>query len=162
MKFSISATSREMRANETNGKDYFFLTKEEFEEKIRKNELIEWELIYGNYYGTLKREVDSALASGQSMVFDIDVNGALSIKKHYPGESLLIFIEPPSMEELIHRLKNRQTEDQESLRKRIERVPMEMERRTMFDERVINDELEKAISDVDAIVLKHIGEEQIA
>ena len=162
MKFSISATSREMRANETDGKDYFFLTKEEFEEKIRKNELIEWELIYGNYYGTLKREVDSALASGQSMVFDIDVNGALSIKKHYPGESLLIFIEPPSMEELIHRLKNRQTEDQESLRKRIERVPMEMERRTMFDERVINDELEKAISDVDAIVLKHIGEEQIA
>jgi len=156
--FSVSATSRAQRANEIDGKDYFFLSKTEFEEKIRKQELVEWELIYGNYYGTLKQEVDRALASGHSMLFDIDVNGALSIKKHYPGDSVLIFIEPPNMEELIQRLKNRKTENPESLQKRIERVPMEMERRLLFDERVVNDDLEKAVAEVDAIIFKYIKE----
>jgi guanylate kinase len=156
--FSVSATSRTQRANEVNGVDYFFLAKEEFEKKIRNHELIEWELIYGNYYGTLKGEVDRALESGHSMLFDIDVNGALSIKKQYPADSVLIFIEPPNMEELIQRLKNRKTEGAESLQKRIERVPMEMERRALFDERIVNDDLEKAIADVDAIIFKYIGE----
>ena len=162
MVFSVSATSRAKRATETDGKDYFFLSMEEFMNNIRIGALVEWEEIYGNYYGTLKCEVDRALLSGYSMVFDIDVKGALSIKRHYPNNAVLIFIEPPNMEELIQRLKNRKTEDSESLRKRIERVPMEMEQRGLFDERVVNDNLEKAIADVDAIVLRHVGEEEIA
>ena len=157
--FSVSATSRQKRSNEIDGKDYFFLTKEEFERKIQNGDLIEWEQIYGNYYGTLKCEVDRALHAEHSMLFDIDVNGALSIKKHYPHDSVLIFIEPPNMEELIHRLEHRKKEDKESLRKRIERVPMEMERRVLFDERVVNDDLNRAIADVDAIVQKHLLEE---
>ncbi len=159
--FSVSATSRPKRENEIDGKDYFFLSVETFEQKIQNNELVEWERIYGNYYGTLKQEVDRALSSGRSMLFDIDVNGALSIKKHYPNDAVLIFIEPPSMEELIHRLKNRNTESPESLQRRIDRVPMEMERRSLFHVRVVNDNLEQAINDVDTIVLKCTNEEQL-
>lgn len=158
--FSVSATSRSKRENEVHGKDYFFLSKKEFEECIQQENLVEWELIYGNYYGTLKREVDRALENGVSMMFDIDVNGALSIKKHYPDDSVLIFIEPPSIEILIQRLTNRNTENNQSLQKRIERIPMEMERRFLFDARVINDDLTRAISEVDALVLKHIGVEE--
>ncbi len=159
MLFSVSATSRPKRANETDGKDYFFLSLEEFSDNIRIGALVEWEEIYGNYYGTLRREVERALQSGTSMVFDIDVKGALSIKRHYPEQTVLIFIEPPSLEELIQRLKNRQTEDSESLKKRIERVPMEMEQRVLFDEHVVNDNLEQAITEVDAIIKRHVGEE---
>jgi guanylate kinase len=161
MLFSVSATSRPKRANEVDGKDYFFISLEEFMNNIRIGALVEWEEIYGNYYGTLRREIDRALLAGFSMVFDIDVKGALSIKRQYPEQSVLIFIEPPSLDELIHRLKNRKTEDAESLKRRIERVPMEMEQRFHFDERVVNDDLEKAIADVDTIIKRYIGEEEL-
>ncbi|TAK66637.1 MAG: guanylate kinase, partial [Bacteroidetes bacterium] len=107
--------------------------------------------------GTLKSEVNKAIQANTPMLFDIDVKGALSIKKQYPDDSLLIFIEPPSIEELIQRLKKRNTENAESLAKRIQRVPMEMEQRMLFDERVVNNRLAKAIEDVDAIVMRHVG-----
>ncbi|MBI5216792.1 MAG: guanylate kinase [Ignavibacteriae bacterium] len=161
MLFSVSATSRPKRPNEVDGKDYFFIPLEEFMSNIRDGALVEWEEIYGNYYGTLCREVDRALLGGCSMVFDIDVKGALSIKRHYPEQAVLIFIEPPSLDELIQRLKNRKTEDGESLKRRIERVPMELEQRVHFDEHVVNDNLEKAITDVDAIIKRYIDEEQL-
>lgn len=152
MVFSVSATTRPKRENETNGFDYFFLSKDEFEEKIRRNELVEWERIYDNYYGTLRSEVDRALQNRRSMVFDIDVNGGLSIKNKYPNEAVLIFIQPPDLEALKERLVNRGTENPEIVRKRLDRVPMEMEKGKHFDHCVVNDDLQRAFSDVDALV----------
>ncbi|CUS93277.1 guanylate kinase [Candidatus Kryptonium thompsonii] len=95
MKFSVSATTRPKRNGEVDGKDYFFLSREEFEKKIQNGELLEWEEIYGNYYGTLKSVVESALKNGDILVFDVDVNGAISIKEKFPEDSVLIFIKPP-------------------------------------------------------------------
>jgi guanylate kinase len=135
-----------------NGKDYFFLTKAEFEERIRIGDLVEWEEIYGNYYGTLKSEIDRALQRGDVMLFDVDVKGALSIRRHFPNDSVLIFINPPSFEVLKKRLEDRNTENPETLKRRLERVPMEMEQGKQFDFQVINDDLQKAINEVDEIV----------
>jgi guanylate kinase len=152
MVFSVSATTRPKRDNEVDGTDYFFLTNAEFEGRIRRGELVEWERIYDHYYGTLHSEVDRALRAGMSMVFDIDVNGALSIKNKYPDNALLIFIRPPDFEVLRQRLVNRRTESEEIVRKRLDRVPMEMEKGKLFDHCVVNDDLQKAFSDVDALV----------
>lgn len=157
--FSVSATTRPRRSFETEGADYFFLTKDRFKEYIGQNRLVEWEEIYGEYYGTLKSEVDKALSEGKSMLFDIDVKGALSIKKHYPKESLLIFVKPPSVEELTERLTKRKTEDAETIRRRLERVPMEMDKVKEFDVCVVNDDLEKAVTTIDEIVSGRISAE---
>ena len=108
--FSVSATTRARRPKETDGKDYFFLSREEFERRIAENGLIEWEEIYGNLYGTLKTEVDRVLADGGHLLFDIDVKGALSIKKRYGARAVLIFIRPPSMDVLRERLVRRGTD----------------------------------------------------
>jgi len=156
MLFSVSATTRPRREGEVHGKDYFFLTKEEFEERIRIGDLVEWEEIYGNYYGTLKSETSRALQQGRVMLFDVDVKGALSIRRHFPNESVLIFIKPPSFEVLKKRLENRNTENPETLKRRLERVPMEMEQGQQFDVQVVNDELQRAINEVDEIVRKSI------
>jgi guanylate kinase len=152
MLFSVSATTRKTRENEVHGKDYFFLSKLEFEERIKSGDLIEWEEIYGNYYGTLKSEIERALQQGSVMLFDVDVKGALSIQKHFSGDSVLIFIKPPNYEILKQRLENRKTENNETIKRRLERVPMELEQGPKFDFQVINDDLQKAISDVDEIV----------
>jgi guanylate kinase len=114
--------------------------------------LVEWEEIYGNYYGTLKSEIDRALQQGYVMLFDVDVKGALSIRRHFPNDSVLIFINPPSFEVLKKRLEDRNTENPETLKRRLERVPMEMEQGRQFDFQVINDDLQKAINEVDEIV----------
>jgi guanylate kinase len=156
MYFSVSATTRPIRTGETNGKDYFFMTKAEFEERIRTGGLVEWEEIYGNYYGTLKSEIDRALRQGHVMLFDVDVKGALSIRRHFPNDSVLIFINPPSFEVLKNRLENRNTENPETLKRRLERVPMEMEQGKQFDFQVVNDDLHRAVGDVDAIVRTNI------
>jgi guanylate kinase len=155
--FSISATTREMRTTETNAKDYYFIQRTEFEEKIKQGELIEWEEIYGDYYGSLKSEVDNAFAGGKPILFDVDVKGALSIKNKYGNNAKLIFIMPPSIEKLIDRLRNRKTESEETFKRRMERVKMEMSFAQDFDYRVINDLLEKAIEEVSGIVQKEIG-----
>jgi len=155
--FSISATTRPKRNGETDGKDYFFLTREEFEKKIDRSELVEWEEIYGNYYGTLRSEIERALKGGNIMLFDIDVKGALSIRRAYPEESLLIFIEPPSFEQLRDRLLGRKTEDESMLARRLERVPMELEHGRQFDHRVVNDQLESAIQEVESIVQPYLN-----
>jgi guanylate kinase len=152
MLFSVSATTRPIRDGEINGKDYFFLTKAEFEERIRIGDLVEWEEIYGNYYGTLKSEIDRALQQGYGMLFDVDVKGALSIRQHFPNDSVLIFINPPSFEILKKRLEDRNTENPDTLKRRLERVPMEMEQGRQFDFQVINDDLQKAVNEVDEIV----------
>ena len=152
MLFSVSATTRVKRESEVHGKDYFFLTKEEFEKNIQREELVEWEQIYGNYYGSLKREVDNALRNGKSMLFDVDVKGALSIKKGYPNDAVLIFIQPPSLEALTQRLTNRKTESAEVIRKRLDRASMELEMGKGFHFAVVNDDLTTAINSVDEII----------
>jgi len=154
IEFSISATTRAMRQGESEGVDYFFLKREEFETRIQRGMLVEWEEIYGNLYGTLKSEVDRALSQGHVMLFDIDVKGGLSIKRHYP-EALLIFIRPPSFEILKDRLTKRNTEDPAALERRLARVPMELELGMQFDHQVVNDELNKATTEVEALIRNH-------
>ena len=151
LKFSVSATTRPRRANETDGKDYFFLTRDEFLRRVDDGGFVEWEEIYGQYYGTLKSEITRARRAGKDLLFDIDVKGALSIKRQYP-DAVLIFIRPPSEEALIERLRQRHTEDEETLKRRLERVPMELAKGSEFDAEVINDELGAAVEGVHKIV----------
>jgi guanylate kinase len=154
--FSVSATTRPRRAAETEGEDYFFLTREEFRRRVDAGEFVEWEEIYGNYYGTLKREVDRALREGRSLLFDVDVKGALSIKHSYP-QALLIFIRPPSVETLLQRLRDRRTEDDATLSRRIERVPLELAMANGFDHQIVNDVLKKAVAEVESIVRRYLS-----
>jgi guanylate kinase len=156
MLFSVSATTRPIRSGEVQEKDYFFLTKQEFEDRIRIGDLVEWEEIYGNYYGTLKSEIHRALDHGYSMMFDVDVKGALSIRRFFPKDSVLIFIKPPSMEVLKKRLENRNTENPETLKQRLDRVPMELEQGSQFDFQVVNDNIDKAIAEVDEIIQNNL------
>jgi guanylate kinase len=156
MKFSVSATTRRKRENEVNGKDYFFLTREDFEKKISQGELVEYEIIYGDYYGSLKSVVERALAESRVLLFDIDVNGALRIKSKYPNDAVLIFLEPPSLEMLRERLLKRNTEDETTVARRLERASMELEKGMGFDHRVVNDDLARAVREVDEIVKKSI------
>lgn len=150
-KFSISATTREMRSGETNGKDYFFLSKPEFEERISNGELVEYEEIYSNYYGTLKSEVEKALSLGEDIVFDVDVKGGLSIKRKFP-EAVTIFIKPPSFEVLKERLEKRGSETRGQIERRLKRVPMELEKGELYDYIIVNDELKRAISEVFEVI----------
>ncbi len=159
MLFSVSATTRPPRVGEVNGKDYFFLSRDEFQKRVKEGDLVEWEEIYGNYYGTLKSEVDRALGRGAIMLFDVDVKGALSIKRTYPDDSLLIFIRPPSFEVLKERLLNRKTEDEATIRRRLDRVPMELDKGNEFDWQVVNDDLQTAINKVDEIIREHTDSE---
>ncbi len=155
--FSISATTRPIRSGETEGRDYFFLPREEFERRITAGQLVEWEEIYGNLYGTLKSEVDKALSAGKTMLFDIDVKGAISIKRHYPSDAVLIFVKPPSFEVLRSRLLNRKTEDEATIKRRLDRVPMELETGNQFDYQVVNNDLQRAVQEVEQIVAKQLG-----
>jgi guanylate kinase len=155
--FSVSATTRMKRAAEEDGKDYFFLRKEEFERLMSEDALVEHEEIYGNYYGTLKREVERALRDGKCMVFDVDVHGGLSIKKLYGVRAVLMFIEPPSILVLENRLRNRKTEDEEAFRKRMARVVSELEIGKQFDYRIVNDILVHAIDEVDEIIKRQLS-----
>lgn len=149
--FSISATTRKRRASEKNGVDYFFISEDEFKRKIDNGEFVEWEKFYDYYYGTIKRLVDDNLANGLCTVFEVDVKGALNIKKVYPN-SVLIFIAPPSIEELRKRLVERNTETNEDLRKRIERAEMELGFKDKFDYVVSNTDLEYAKKEVKKII----------
>ncbi|MDD5363296.1 MAG: guanylate kinase [Ignavibacteria bacterium] len=155
-RFSISATSRKKRDIETDKKDYFFISKEDFEEKIKNNEFIEYELIYdNNYYGTLKSQVDECLNNGENMVFDMDVKGALSLKRIYRDKAVLIFVNPPDRNAIIQRLKNRGTETEETLNKRIARIDFEMAKKDEFDYVVNNDTLKDAVEEAKKIINKY-------
>ena len=157
IEFSVSATTREKRPGETEGKEYFFRAKEEFERLIAEGELVEHEFFFHNYYGTLKREVDRALNAGHSMIFDLDVKGALSIKKMYGSTAVLIFIKPTSMEVLEQRLRTRQTESDEKIATRLQRAAMETAIGERFDHVVINDDLQSAIEEIDTIITHYIS-----
>jgi guanylate kinase len=155
MRFSVSATTRSRRAAEVEGGDYFFLSRKEFEARVAAGAFVEWEEIYGDLYGTLRSEIDRALAAADTLVFDVDVKGGLSIKRLYP-EAVLIFVRPPSVEELLERLRNRRTEDPATLARSMERVPMELSLGERFDHQVVNDELARAVDEVDRIVQEAI------
>lgn len=151
--FSVSATTRNKRDAEADGKDYFFFTKEEFRTKIDNNELIEYEVLFnGDYYGTLKSFVEGNLNNQKDVIFDIDVNGALNIKKIYLDKAALIFIMPPNIETLKDRLLKRATESSQQINERIKRVDLEIGKADEFDYIVVNDNLEKAVSEVQAII----------
>ena len=123
LEFSISACSRSKRKNEINGKDYYFLSTEEFKHKISNNEFVEWEEVYhDNFYGTLKAELERIWNNGHHVIFDVDVIGGLNIKNSYPKETLAIFVQPPSVEELRSRLYKRSTDSQQNIEKRISKV----------------------------------------
>lgn len=148
LKLSTSATTRSPRTGEIDGQHYYFLSQAEFKTLIDTDKLIEWEEIFCNYYGTPKSELEIAETEGRCLIFDIDVKGALSIKTKYPDDSLLIFIAPPSTEELINRLKKRNTESDEQIAGRLERAKFEMSFSDEFDFTVVNDILENAYSEV--------------
>ena len=151
--FSVSATTRQKRQGEVDGKDYFFISRGEFERRIADGELVEFEEIYSNYYGTLKSEVEKALSNGNDIVFDVDVNGGLSIKAKFP-EAVLIFVKPPSVEILRKRLEGRGSETAEQIDGRMARVQMELEKGEQFDYIIINDELKRAVNEVFDIINK--------
>lgn len=151
--FSISATSRAPRGEEKNGVEYFFLTPEEFRQKIANDEFVEYEEVYTDkFYGTLKSQVDKQLVNGENIIFDVDVNGAMNIKKLYGKRALSIFIQPPSIEELRDRLEKRATDAPEVIAQRVERAKYELEQAEHFDEVVINDNLEVAKVEARALV----------
>lgn len=157
--FSVSATTRKKRNVEKDGIDYYFITEEEFLKKIENNEFAEWEKFYDYYYGTLKKLVDENIAKGLATVFEVDVKGALSIKRVYPFATL-IFIAPPGIEELKERLINRNTESDEDLKKRIERAKMELSFKDKFDYVVSNINLEKAKMEVKEIIENELSKEE--
>jgi guanylate kinase len=156
--FSVSATSREKRPNEKEGVDYYFLSIDEFKEKIKEDAFIEWEEVYDNqFYGTLKSEVDRLLEEGKNVIFDIDVEGATNLKKWYKEKALAIFVKPPSELTLLERLQKRKTETRESLRKRIEKAKRELTYQGRFDEILVNDVLEETFSKAEAMVETFAG-----
>jgi len=159
LEFSVSACSRPERDGEVNGKDYYFLGTEEFRDKIRKNEFLEWEQVYEDqYYGTLLKEVERIWKKGKHAVFDVDVKGGLTIKKKFPGRTLAVFIRPPSFEVLEERLRKRSTESPESLGKRLEKARYELGFARQFDRVVVNNDLDTAIKQVHSIILEFLNE----
>lgn len=152
-RLSISATTRAPRGSERNAVEYFFLPEDEFFAKVERNEFLEYAEVHGHYYGTLKSSVEALLRQGFTVLFDIDVIGALNIKKQHP-EAMLIFIRPPSQEELIHRLKNRKTENEAQIQKRLERLPLEYEKADYFDYQVVNDDLLSTVVFIEQLIRK--------
>ncbi|MBK7442101.1 MAG: guanylate kinase [Bacteroidetes bacterium] len=151
--FSVSATTRTIRNMETDGKDYYFLSVEQFKEKINQDAFVEWEEVYpGKLYGTLKSEVERIWNANQHIIFDVDVKGALSLKNKYPEQTISLFIQPPSLEVLIDRLTKRNTETPETLKTRIERVKYELTFSGQFDHVIVNDELERAQAEALSLV----------
>ncbi len=159
--FSISATTREKRSFEVDGKDYFFISEEEFKKKIDNDEFIEWEKFYDYYYGTLKSFVNQALSENKNLIFEVDVKGALNIKRFYP-EAVLIFIEPPSLDTIKERLTKRNTESEEDFRKRVERANLEISFKDKFDFSVLNENLDEAINKVKEIIENKLKGDQHA
>lgn len=153
LEFSISATSRAPRGKEENGKDYYFFTTEEFENKIKADHFVEYEEVYaGSYYGTLKSEVERIWEKGNIIVFDIDVKGGVNLKKLYGENAVAVFIQPPSVEELRNRLIGRGTDSPEAIERRVAKAEEELTYASKFDIVLINDKLDEAFLTAEKIV----------
>lgn len=145
LEFSISAATREARGEEVNGKDYYFISIEEFKKHIKADDFVEWEEVYrDNFYGTLKSEIERIWALGKNVIFDIDVAGGLRIKKKFPNETLAVFVKPPSIDELKIRLKKRSTESEDKINMRIAKASVELATAPQFDKIIKNYDLDIA------------------
>ncbi len=153
LEFSISACNREKRSGEIDGVDYHFLSTEDFKNRIESEQFAEWEEVYkDNYYGTLKTEINRIWNSGKNVIFDVDVEGGLSLTKHFGEKALAMFIKPPSFEALEERLRGRGTEDEEKIQKRLAKADKELEFSKWFDYIVVNDNLEDAQKEAHMLV----------
>jgi len=158
LEFSISATSREKRGEEKEGKDYYYLSTKEFKNKIKNDEFLEWEEVYrDNFYGTLKSEIERIWALGKHVIFDIDVVGGLRIKKKYPKETLVVFVKPPSVDELKIRLKKRKTESDDKINMRIAKASIELATAPQFDKVIKNHDLGVALKEAEGLVADFVG-----
>ena len=158
LEFSVSATTREQRPNERHGVDYYYITKEEFHRRVDNHEFLEWEEVYGgNFYGTLKSELDRIWAKGHHVIFDIDVVGGLRLKELYPENSLSVFIMPPSVEALEQRLRGRGTETPANLAMRVEKAAHEMSFSDKFDITIVNTTLNQSLPEAENIVRAFLG-----
>lgn len=158
LEFSISCATREPRGEEVDGKDYYFITWEEFKKHIKAEEFVEWEEVYtNNYYGTLKSEVERIWAKGKNVIFDIDVSGGLRIKHKFPQETLAVFVKPPSVDELKRRLKERSTESDEKINMRIAKAHVELATAPQFDKIIKNYDLDIAKEDAYNLVKDFIS-----
>ncbi|MBK7425945.1 MAG: guanylate kinase [Saprospiraceae bacterium] len=158
LSFSVSAATRQQRHYEVNGVDYYFITEQEFKDKIEEEEFAEWEEVYqGQYYGTLRSEIDRLHDEGRCVIFDIDVNGALRLKRKYKENCLTVFVHPPSLEILIERLRKRNTETPESLQRRIDKASLELTYANKFDIILQNDDLKFTLKEAEAIVNKFLN-----
>ncbi|MBT8267483.1 MAG: guanylate kinase [Bacteroidia bacterium] len=157
LEFSISATSRAKRGEEIDGQDYYFLSTQEFKNKIKAGDFLEWEEVYrDNFYGTLKSEIDRIWKLGKHVIFDIDVSGGLRIKRKYPDETLAVFVKPPSIDELKIRLKKRKTESDDKINMRIAKASAELATAPLFDVVIENDDLDKALVEAYGLVSKFV------
>ncbi len=153
LEFSVSATSRSPRGDEQHGKEYYFLTPEEFRFKINQGDFLEWEEVYtDNYYGTLRSEVERITSAGYNVIFDVDVVGGINIKKEFDEDALSIFVQPPSVEELRKRLIGRATDSMDKIEQRLAKAEYELEYASQFDKVVINDKLDQAIRDTEKLL----------
>jgi len=157
--YSISTTSREPRGGETNGQEYFFCTAEEFERAIERDEFAEWAFVHGNYYGTPRRFLVEKLDAGRHVILNIDVQGAMKIREKFP-ESIMIFILPPTFDELESRIRKRNMDSEHSLRHRLENARKELDYRDQYRYTVINDNLDAAIGELTNIFAEHVQNRQ--
>ena len=157
LSFSISAATRKARKGEVSGKDYYFMSADEFSSKIKANEFLEGEMVYeGKYYGTLRSEIDRLWNERKYPLLDIDVKGAIHVKEQYRGDCLTVFIEPPSVRELARRLASRGTESEEMLQTRIAKAEYELSFSDQFDKVVVNADLQEACADTEKLVRKFL------
>tara|TARA_B100001964_G_C14141006_1_gene557433 strand:+ start:163 stop:738 length:576 start_codon:yes stop_codon:yes gene_type:complete len=154
IKFSVSCTTRPKRDHEVDGVNYHFLSEHEFMEKVQNNEFIEFENVHGYFYGTLRKTLEDALTQQEIILFDVDVNGAMTIKNNYSDNTCTIFILPPSLDDLKKRLIQRDSETEERINKRLERTAQEMEYKDKFDACIINDDLAIAAEELNKLITK--------
>lgn len=159
LSFSISATSRAPRGEEVDGKDYYFLSHEEFKARVERDEFLEWEEVYrGTCYGTLKSEVERIWNEGKVIVFDVDVNGGKNIKRYFGKDALSIFVMPPSVEVLEQRLRSRGTDSEEAIVKRLARSAEELKQAPQFDVTIVNDDLRRAVEETRNVIERFLNE----
>ena len=161
LSFSVSATTRQRRTHEQDGVDYYFISMDDFRRKVADGAFVEWEEVYeGLLYGTLRAEVERLWNAGKHIIFDIDVKGAVNLKKAFPDNSLAVFVKPPDPETLFERLRNRQTESEDSIRTRIARAADELTYEDRFDAVLVNDQLDVALAEAESLVRAYLYPEE--
>ncbi len=154
--FSVSATTRPRRSNEVNGSDYIFISDEEFDAYLADGLFVEWEEVHGHRYGTLRTSLQKAQEAGHPLLLDVDVRGGVNIKREYPNDTVAIFVVPPDEESHLQRLRQRGTENEASIQKRLSRMAEEMGYKDSYDYVVVNDDLERTVKEIETIIMEKI------